>query len=85
MALSKAVSGTDIWVAAGTYYPGSSASEVFNLKDGVNLLGGFMGNETAAQARNPLTNITILSGNIGDPKVATDNSSLILKANKLTT
>ena len=40
-ALSTAVTGNQIWVAKGTYYPGTSRSDRFELVDGVSLFGGF--------------------------------------------
>jgi len=59
-AINTAVSG-NIWVAAGIYQPPSGSS--FNLAPGVNLLGGFIGNETLPSERNWVKNITILKGN----------------------
>ncbi len=57
VALREAVSGDEIWVAAGTY------KGHFSMKDGVNLYGGFIGTETTISSRNPLNNKTILDGN----------------------
>ncbi len=71
----------DVWVARGTYYPtdGSHPSRTnrrastFQLVANVGLYGGFSGGETAVRARNVKKNVTILSGNIGEPSVDTDN------------
>ena len=69
-ALADAESGDEIWVAEGTYKPDQGAGNTagdrtasFNLVSGVNLYGGFTGNETN---RNPQgdKNQTILSGEI---------------------
>jgi hypothetical protein len=57
-ALSAAVSGNEIWVAAGTYVP----SESFQLKNGVALYGGFNGTESSRQQRDYAVNVTNLSG-----------------------
>jgi uncharacterized repeat protein (TIGR02543 family) len=75
-ALSLSVSGNEIWVAKGTYKPSSGTDRAisFQMKDGVNVYGGFSGNETAIEQRNWTTNETILSGNIGAQNVDTDNS-----------
>ena len=79
--IDKAVAGDEVWVAAGTYYPtaGESISKSFNLKKGVNLYGGFAGNETGVTNRTKsdkdsngkteaweFTNETILSGKISN-------------------
>ena len=66
-ALTDAVSGDEIWVAAGTYNPttGTDRAATFQLKDGVAVYGGFDGTETAREQRNWTTNVTVLSGNIG--------------------
>ncbi len=75
-ALDNAGSGAEVWVAKGTYYPttGTDRTETFQLKSGVAVYGGFAGNETARNQRNPKANVTILSGEIGNPVRATDNS-----------
>ncbi len=63
-ALEKATLGDNIWVAAGIYYPGTTVSDTFKLKDGVAIYGGFTGTETTLQQRDWETNVTILSGDI---------------------
>lgn len=66
-ALAQAQSGDQIWVATGTYKPtdGTERSASFVLKSGVQVYGGFAGNETQLSDRNPTQNPTILSGEIG--------------------
>jgi hypothetical protein len=55
--IDKAVSGDEVWVAKGTYYPTTetiardSRSRTFLLKDGVNMFGGFAGSESAISQR----------------------------------
>lgn len=68
-ALASAVAADSIWVAAGTYLPTDSldASIAFELADGITLLGGFEGTETAAIERDWVLNPTILSGDLGVP------------------
>lgn len=77
VALAAATSGTQVWVAAGTYKPASNNNRdsAFVLKNGVKLYGGFAGTETVLTARNSATNITTLSGDITG-----DNSYHVLMA-----
>lgn len=65
-ALSRAVSGDEIWVKMGVHYPGAAGNRTatFTLKNGVALYGGFAGMETSRSQRNWQTNITVLSGDI---------------------
>lgn len=74
--LSASSSGDEIWVAQGTYKPttGVNRSDSFQLKEGVNVYGGFAGGETLREQRNPTTNPTILDGDIGLLANNTDNS-----------
>lgn len=76
-AIDTAISGEEIWVAAGTYNPTALTiaddplSATFYLKGGVAIYGGFNGTETQLSARNWETNVTTLDGHIvpavGDP------------------
>lgn len=74
---------TQIWVAAGTYKPttGTDRSVYFLLKNGVTIYGGFNGTETMLSQRNWTTNVTTLSGDIGAPGNAADNSHVIVVSN----
>lgn len=55
--IDKAVSGDQIWVSKGTYYPTTETiprdarSKTFLLKAGVNIYGGFVGTETSILQR----------------------------------
>jgi|GEM_PF-2961188 len=57
---------TDVWVAAGTYVPGAAGDRgaTFEMKDGLNVYGGFQNGDTALTDADPAANITILSGDI---------------------
>ena len=64
-----------IWIADGTYTPFSevSRSTGYSVPPGVNVYGGFQGNETDINQRVPGAYPTILSGDIGVGMVAGDN------------
>lgn len=63
-ALGAAVAGDEIWVAAGTYKPGTARADTFTLKSNVPLYGGFAGNESNRAARNFTTHLSILEGDV---------------------
>ncbi|MBD2700248.1 putative Ig domain-containing protein [Spirosoma sp. BT702] len=86
-AMINATGVREVWVAAGLYKPtsGSNRAISFNLKSGVGVIGGFVGNETSAD-QNPFFTPTTghggasqpasstLSGNIGSAGSSSDNS-----------
>lgn len=78
-ALAKAVAGDQIWVAAGKYTPTNTTDRTisFEIADGVQVYGGFAGNETSLNQRNWTVNKTILSGEIGSPAID-DNSYTVI-------
>lgn len=75
-AFQTAVSGDEIWVAAGTYKPtdGNDRTISFEPKSGVKMYGGFAGNETDLAQRDWVVNETVLSGDIGVDQFSGDNS-----------
>lgn len=81
LALGAAVSGDEIWVAAGTYKPttGTDRAISFFMRDGVSLYGGFAGGETLLEQRDWEANETILSGDIGVQDDNSDNSYHVLR------
>lgn len=76
-ALGQASGGTtEIWVAGGTYRVANAASP-FNIPSTgtVKLWGGFNGTENQFSQRDPVTNVTILSGDVnGDSSLFTNTS-----------
>lgn len=68
---------TEVWVAAGTYKPttGTDRNISIEMTNGVAIYGGFpnTGDPDMAE-RDWVTNVTILSGNIGGVDNAADNS-----------
>lgn len=68
-----------VWVAAGTYKPGTARTSSFSMKNGVAIYGGFVGTETSLSQRpaiNPVTgspSSSTLSGDIGTVGNTADN------------
>ena len=79
-AIQGALSGDEVWVAEGTYLPGSTSGDSFVLQPGVSVYGGFGGTETSRDQRAPKTNVTVLSGNLGDPATSADNACHVVTA-----
>ena len=77
--IDLAVSGVDVWVAEGTYIPGSNRSDSFFPKPGVRVSSGFTGVETVRLERDWNAHLTILSGEIGAAG-ATDNCYHVVNA-----
>jgi len=87
-ALQQATKGTQIWVAKGTYYPAEcdhcndrARGIVFNVKNGVELYGGFIGIEIKLNQRKWKQNPTILSGNIGRADMMDNSFSVVYTRN----
>ena len=80
-----AITGTpvEVWVAKGTYKPTNTTTRTiyFNIPSGVKVYGGFVGTETAITQRDFKTNVTMLSGDIGTVKLASDNSYHVVVLN----
>ncbi len=86
-ALAAAGFGDEIWVASATYKPTSTTARgiSFALKDGVGVYGGFIGDETSRDQRDPVANVTILSGDIGIAGNISDNSYHVVTADSIVT
>ncbi len=83
-ALLVAEDGEQIWVAEGTYRPSGAnndaRSATFSIKKKVGIYGGFVGTETSVEQADPLTNLTVLSGDLNDddPVDFTDNAYTVV-------
>ncbi len=66
----------EFWVADGIYLPTTNSDRTISLKpqSGTVTFGGFSGIETTLEQRDLISNITVLSGNIGVPGSSEDNS-----------
>ncbi len=80
LAAAMRAGSSEIWVAAGTYYPTASGDRgaTFVITNNMSIYGGFTGTETELSQRNPTNNVTILSGDIGTPGIDSDNSYRVL-------
>ncbi|MBX3379734.1 MAG: hypothetical protein KF805_06540 [Phycisphaeraceae bacterium] len=74
---------SQVWFADGTYKPGAIGNDryaAYSLRSGLALYGGFQGKsrpgggETSLTQRDPAANVSIISGEIGNPADLTDNS-----------
>jgi hypothetical protein len=72
-----------VWVGAGTYVPDRGTGDrtaTFALPSNVALFGGFAGGETGLAQRDPATNETVLSGDIGVAGAPQDNTFHVVTA-----
>ncbi len=67
----------EIWVKEGVYK--TSSFESFAIASGIELYGGFIGNETLRTQRDPVLNPTILSGDIGVQGNIADNNLHVVR------
>lgn len=77
-ALTAAQPGDSLWLAAGTYTPGTVRSATFSIPAGVAIYGGFVGGETALAQRRDDPALVVLSGEIGSPASVADNSQKVV-------
>lgn len=82
-ALDMAKDGDQVWVSKGIYRTSRSndRSKAFVLKAGIALYGGFAGNETGIEQRNPELNPTYLSGEIGTSSIHDNAFTVIYSRN----
>jgi hypothetical protein len=71
-----------VWVAEGQYKPTTTSDRTrsFILKNNVAVYGGFAGDELSISQRVLGEHPSVLSGDIGAPRVATDNSFHVVTA-----
>lgn len=74
-AILAAVSNSEIWVAAGIYVPGTGRTDTFQLKEWVDLYGGFNGTETSRSQRDWTNSLSVLSGDILGNDVGFSNNT----------
>jgi len=66
LSLARNCSSVEVWVATGTYSPGTDRTDTFTITAGIQLYGGFVATETVRTERNWETNRTILNGDVDD-------------------
>ena len=80
-AVDTAPAASQIWVASGTYVPGTTRTDSFVLKEGMKLYGGFTSGMSTLAERDWDANPTVLSGEIQGDAYHTNNSYRIVVAN----
>ena len=86
-ALAEATQVNQIWIADGTYTPGTSRGDSFTItgdQDGLAIYGGFAGTETTLDERDLTDRETIFSGDIGTTGDAADNAYHVLVVDGVT-
>ena len=71
-ALANAAADSDIWIAEGTYLPGSGETFdtlFFTIDRPLNLYGGFDGTETSVDQADPANHASILSGDFNQDDI----------------
>jgi hypothetical protein len=68
-----------LWLKEGTYKPGNSGVTIdrnttLNISATTSIYGGFDGSEFTLGERDPVNNVTILSGDVGLAEISSDNS-----------
>ena len=76
-ALDNTPANIEIWVACGTYKPGSLRDSSFVFNPGQIAYGGFAGTEMRRELRDWRKNPTVLSGEIGTPNSADNCYSVV--------
>ncbi len=79
-AINVATANTQVWVAAGTYTPGSNVTDTFQLVDDVKIYGGFKGDEGACDNSLLVRDVTesILSGDLSNNDGDGSDESLLV-------
>jgi len=76
---SRCIGITEIWVSEGIYVPAIEGPDrSFKIQNGIKLFGGFTGIETLLDQRDPESNMTVLSGDLGINGDSTDNAFHVL-------
>jgi PKD repeat protein len=63
-ALTNATEGDEIWVAEGSYKPGETRADTFQLRNNIAIYGGFFGTERSRDQRGHSVYITTLDGDL---------------------
>lgn len=81
--INGAQAGDQVWVACGTYYPSTSnRASSFSMRNGIQIYGGFQGNETLLNQRNlSCGSCSILSGEIGSSQTNDNIFHVIYNSN----
>jgi len=76
-ALARAAAGDQVWIAQGSYVPGTTSADTFTIPRSVAVYGGFLGGETELSQRRDDPALVVISGEIGDEGYDDNISTLI--------
>lgn len=79
-ALLMARPGDQVWLAQGVYRPSprGDRSAYFEVRSGIQVLGGFRATDDQPTERDPVRYPTLIDGNLGDPFDSLDNSYCLM-------
>ncbi|GEM_PF-1316328 len=84
--LASASSGTQFWIAGGKYSPGILRTATFQIPSGVQVYGGFIGNENQlVQRQISSPSSTTFTGETGDPAIIGDNNRHVISFRNVST
>jgi uncharacterized repeat protein (TIGR01451 family) len=82
--LASATGGTQFWIKGGSYSPGVLRTATFQIPSGIQVYGGFVGNESQlAQRQLSSPSSTTFTGETGDPNITGDNNSIVVTFNQV--
>lgn len=82
--LASASAGTQFWIKGGSYSPGVLRTATFQIPSGVQVYGGFVGNENQLiQRQLSSPSSTTFTGETGDPNITGDNNAIVVTFNQV--
>jgi hypothetical protein len=85
LALTPSSTCLDVWVARGVYKPTTTTDQTisFKITPGMTVYGGFAGTESQLVDRDPVNNVTVLSGDIDNNDAHAANTNIDVTYNDI--